>query len=139
MKLPMAAAISCGPRRLQKVPNYTKTDTVYTLETRGVEEFSGKELAGSDDLSLLLPAFFTNRAAYHTTAAERLIKAELTIQQWDYQVTTAGYLHSRRSIWFGELFQRPMYVSIGSAALYWATAAIARVRIWLNWLSQQAT
>lgn len=100
----------------------------------------GKVLMVGDAATLLRPhiAFSTNQAAYHTMITERLVKGEITIQQWDYQVTAAAYLHWRRSVWFGEFFQRPLYVSIGSAVAYWGTAALARIRIGLKWLPQQA-
>lgn len=99
----------------------------------------GKVLLVGDAAALLRPhiAFSTNQAAYHTMLTEKLVKGELTTEQWDYQVTTAAYLHWRRSIWFGQFFQRPFYISIGSALAYWATAALARVRTGLNWLPQQ--
>ena len=100
----------------------------------------GKVLMVGDAATLLRPhiAFSTNQSAYHTTLTEKLVKGELTTEQWDYQVTTAAYLHWKRSIWFGQYFQQPFYVSVGSALAYWATAILARVRIGLKWLPQQA-
>lgn len=100
----------------------------------------GKVLMVGDAVSLVRPhiAFSTNQAAYHTLLTEKLCKGELTIEQWEYQVSKAAYLHWRRSVWFGQFFQRPLYISIGSAFLYWATSALARVRSWLGWLPQQA-
>lgn len=100
----------------------------------------GKVLLVGDASTLLRPhiAFSTNQAAYHALLTERLVKGELTAEQWEYQVTTAAYLHWRRSVWFGEYFQRPLYVSIGSAVLFWATSSLAKVRIWIGWLQEQA-
>lgn len=92
-----------------------------------------KVLLVGDAATLLRPhiAYSTNQSAYHTLLTEKLLKGELTTEQWDYQVTTAGYLHWRRSLWFGDSFQRPLYRSLGSALLYWATATLAKVSIWL--------
>lgn len=100
----------------------------------------GKVLLVGDAATLLRPhiAFSTNQAAYHALLTEKLVQGHLTTEQWEYQVSTAAYLHWRRSLWFGEFFQRPIYVSIGSAVLFWATSAIARIRTWLGWLPQQA-
>lgn len=100
----------------------------------------GKVLLVGDAATLLRPhiAYSTNQSAYHTLLTEKLLKGDLTTEEWNYQVTTAGYLHWRRSLWFGEFFQRPLYRSIWNAFLYWATAALARVRIWLAWLPEQA-
>ncbi|KAK7754990.1 hypothetical protein SLS62_003074 [Diatrype stigma] len=101
----------------------------------------GKVLLVGDASTLLRPhiAFSTNQAAYHTSLTEKLVTGELTADEWEYQVTTAGYLHWRRSVWFGEFFQRPLYVSICSAVLFWATSALAKVRTWIGWLPKQAT
>lgn len=100
----------------------------------------GKVLLVGDAATQLRPhiAFSTNQAAYHTLLTEKLVKGQLNPDQWSYQATTAAYLHWRRSLWFGDFFQRPLYVSIGSALLFWATSALARVRTWLGWLPQQA-
>nr|QJQ82455.1 BisA [Biscogniauxia sp.] len=101
----------------------------------------GRVIIVGDALTLLRPhiAFSTNQAAYHTLLTERLVTGELTAEEWEYQVTTAAYLHWRRSVWFGEYFQRPLYVSIKSAVLFWAISTLVRVKIWVGWLQEQAT
>lgn len=100
----------------------------------------GKILLVGDAIALLRPhiAFSTNQAAYHTFLTEKLLKGELTMEQWEYQVSTAAYLHWRRSLWFGEFFQRPLYISMASALPFWITSALAKARIWLGWLPPQA-
>lgn len=99
----------------------------------------GKVLLVGDAATLLRPhlSFSTNQAAYHALLTERLVTGHLTAEEWEYQVTTAAYLHWRRSIWYGEYFQRPLYVSIGSAVLFWATSVLARLRTWIGWLPKQ--
>lgn len=101
----------------------------------------GKALTVGDASTLLRPhiAFSTNQAAYHALLTEKLVTGQLTAEEWEYQVCTAGYLHWRRSLWFGEFFQTPLYLSIRSAVLYWATSALAKVRIWMGWIPPQAT
>ncbi|KAI1099777.1 FAD/NAD(P)-binding domain-containing protein [Jackrogersella minutella] len=100
----------------------------------------GKVLLVGDASTLLRPhiAFSTNQAAYHALLTEILVTGQTTPEEWEYQVTTAGYLHWRRSLWFGQYFQRPLYVSIGSALFFWATSALAKARIWMGWLPEQA-
>ncbi|KAI1778118.1 FAD/NAD(P)-binding domain-containing protein [Hypoxylon cercidicola] len=99
----------------------------------------GKVLLVGDAATLLRPhlAFSTNQGAYHALLTEKLVTGRLTAEEWEYQVTTAAYLHWRRSVWYGEYLQRPLYVSIWSALLFWAPSALARVRIWLGWLPKQ--
>ncbi|KAI0179313.1 hypothetical protein GGR52DRAFT_299848 [Hypoxylon sp. FL1284] len=99
----------------------------------------GRVLLVGDAATLLRPhlAFSTNQAAYHTLLTEKLVTGRLTAEEWEYQVTTAAYLHWRRSVWFGEYFQRPLYLSIWSGLLFWAASALARVRIWFGWLPKQ--
>lgn len=101
----------------------------------------GKVLIVGDAATLLRPhiAFSTNQAACHAFLTERLVKGGMTAEEWEYQVATVGYLHWRRSVWFGEYFQRPFYVSASSAVLFWVTSALSKVGIWMGWLPQQAT
>lgn len=101
----------------------------------------GRVLLVGDAAALLRPhiAFSTSQAAAHALLTEALVRGELSAGQWEYRVTKAAYLHWRRSLWFGEFFQKPLYVSLGSALLYWAAAALARVRTCLGWLPPQAT
>jgi hypothetical protein len=68
---------------------------------------------------------------------EQLVKGEISTEQWEYQVTSAAHLHWRRSVWFGEFFQRPLYVSFVSAVQYWLLSGIVKVKIWLGWLPKQ--
>ncbi|KAI1651123.1 FAD/NAD(P)-binding domain-containing protein [Daldinia loculata] len=100
----------------------------------------GKVLLVGDAVTLLRPhiAYSTNQAAYHALLTEKLVTRKLTLEEWEYQVTTAAYLQWRRSAWFGEYFQRPLYISIGTAMLFWATSALAKLRIWMGWLPPQA-
>jgi hypothetical protein len=100
----------------------------------------GKVLLVGDASTLLRPhiAFSTNQAACHALLTEKLVTGELTAEEWEYQVTTAGYLHYRRSVWFGEYFQRPIYVSLASGVLFWGTSTLARLRTWIGWLPAQA-
>lgn len=101
----------------------------------------GKVLVVGDAATLLRPhiAFSTNQAACHALLTDRLVTGDVTAEEWEYQVTTAGHLHWRRSVWFGDFFQQPWYVSASSALLFWVTSALARVRVWRGWLPPQAT
>ncbi|KAI1802384.1 FAD/NAD(P)-binding domain-containing protein [Daldinia bambusicola] len=99
----------------------------------------GKVLLVGDALTLLRPhtAYSTNQAAYHTFLAEELVTGRLTLEEWEYKVTTVAYLQWRRSAWFGEYFQRPLYRSLGPGILFWATSALAKLRSWMGWLPSQ--
>ncbi|XXH03954.1 hypothetical protein Hte_010362 [Hypoxylon texense] len=101
----------------------------------------GKVLLFGDAAPLVLPhlVFSTNQAAYHALLTERLVTGYITSEEWEYQLTTAAYLHWRRSIWFGQYFQQPLYVSIGSAVLFWATSTLARLRTQIGWLPKPKT
>ncbi|EED14518.1 conserved hypothetical protein [Talaromyces stipitatus ATCC 10500] len=100
----------------------------------------GKVLLVGDASALLRPhiAFSTNQAAYQALLTERLVKGELDVAEWEYQVTAATYLHWKRSVWFGQFFQQPLAVALISAVQYWAVAALNRLRTWAGWLSGQA-
>jgi hypothetical protein len=100
----------------------------------------GRVLLVGDASSLLRPhiAFSTNQAAYQTLLTERMVRGEISPTMWEYQVTKATHLHWRRSVWFGEFFQKPFHVSIRSAVCYWITAALARFRTWMGWLPRQS-
>ncbi len=100
----------------------------------------GKVLLVGDASALLRPhiAFSTNQAAAQAELTEQLVQAKLTIDQWEYQVTTAAYLHWKRSVWFGEFFQRPLPVALGSAVQYWCVAGLSRLRCWAGWLPEQS-
>ncbi|KAI1465800.1 uncharacterized protein F4812DRAFT_461489 [Daldinia caldariorum] len=99
----------------------------------------GKVLLVGDALTLLRPhtASSTSQAAYHALLTEELVTGRLTREEWEYKVTTVAYLQWRRSAWFGEYFQRPLYRSIGSGILFWAAAALAKMRSWMGWLPPQ--
>ena len=43
----------------------------------------------------------------------------MSIQEWEGQVVNFGRLHWRRSIWFGEWFQRPLLLSVWAGVQYW--------------------
>ncbi|KAI1765119.1 hypothetical protein GGR53DRAFT_519795 [Hypoxylon sp. FL1150] len=100
----------------------------------------GKVLLVGDAATQLRPhlAYSTNQAAYHALLTEKLVTGQLSAEDWEYQVTTASYLHWRRALWFGEYFQRPLYVSIGSALHFWASSLLAVFRVWAGWLPEQA-
>ncbi|TGJ79822.1 hypothetical protein E0Z10_g8945 [Xylaria hypoxylon] len=100
----------------------------------------GKILTVGDASTLLRPhiAFSTNQAASHVLLTEKLVKGIVTPEEWEYQVTTATHLHWRRSVWFGEYFQQPFYISIKSALAFWTAFTLAKVRIWMGWLPEQA-
>ncbi|KAF2438767.1 hypothetical protein P171DRAFT_436680 [Karstenula rhodostoma CBS 690.94] len=102
--------------------------------------FGGKALLVGDAFSLLRPhiAFSTNQAAYQALITESFVKGEIGPELWEYQVTKAAYLHWRRSVWFGDFFQRAFYAPLGSAVCYWVTAALARFRTWVGWLPRQS-
>lgn len=100
----------------------------------------GKLLLVGDASALLRPhiAFSTNQAAYQAHLTEQLVRGELKVDEWEYQVTVATYLHWKRSVWFGEFFQRPLPVALGSAVQYWMVAALSKIRTWAGWLPAQA-
>ncbi|KAI0846179.1 FAD/NAD(P)-binding domain-containing protein [Daldinia vernicosa] len=58
----------------------------------------GKVLLVGDAVSLLRPhtAYSTNQAAYHALLTEKLVTKKLTLEEWEYQVTTAAY--NRRAL-----------------------------------------
>jgi hypothetical protein len=99
----------------------------------------GKVLLVGDAMTLLRPhiAFSTNQAASHALLTERLLQESIDAAEWEYQITTAAGLHWKRSVWFGQYFQRPLLVSMTSAVSYWFTAAVARFRITMGWLEKQ--
>ena len=100
----------------------------------------GRVLLVGDASALLRPhiAFSTNQAAYQTFITEKMIQGEITVDQWEYQILEAAHLHWRRSIWFGEFFQRPLHIAIGSALRYWVRAARVAFAVWMRWLPNQA-
>ena len=85
----------------------------------------GKVLLVGDARTLLRPhiAFSTNQAAFDCRGVEKLVKGEITAAEWEEEVVQFSQLHWRRSIWFGEWFQRPLYTSIFSGVRYWLAAA----------------
>ncbi|TEY78484.1 hypothetical protein BOTCAL_0048g00100 [Botryotinia calthae] len=93
---------------------------------------NGKVLLVGDALTLLRPhiAFSTNQAAYHCMMVEKLIKGEIDIRAWEVELTRFGYLHWRRSIWYGEYFQRPLFKSILMGLKYWFVAAGQTIKYW---------
>jgi hypothetical protein len=101
---------------------------------------NGKVLLVGDALTLLRPhiAFSTNQAAYQALWTERLVKGEVDPVQYEYQVMTATCLHWRRSVWFGEFFQKPLYIALRSGSRYWVTLGMAKIRILLGWIPKQA-
>lgn len=75
-----------------------------------------------DATTLFCPhiAFSTNQAAFECHNVLRLVKGEMTAADWEQRVVRFGYLHWRRSIWFGEWVQSPLYTSIFTGIRYWA-------------------
>lgn len=96
----------------------------------------GRVLLVGDAITLLRPhiAFSTNQAAFDCHSVERLVKGEITADDWEKEVVRFGHLHWRRSIWFGEWFQRPLYTSIFAGVQYWLAAASHAIahRRWIS-------
>ncbi|KAI9046261.1 uncharacterized protein KD926_004099 [Aspergillus affinis] len=101
---------------------------------------NGKVLLVGDASALLRPhiAFSTNQAAYQAGLTERLVKGDIRLDEWEYQVTVATHLHWRRSVWFGNFFQRSWPSALWSAVLYWALVVVNAIRTWMGWLPKQA-
>ena len=92
----------------------------------------GKVLLVGDALTLLRPhiAFSTNQAAFNCHSIEKMVKGEITAANWEDEVVRFGYVHWRRSIWFGEWFQSPLYTSILAGIRYWLAAAGGAIISW---------
>jgi len=99
---------------------------------------NGKVLLIGDASALMRPhiAFSTNQAAFQCMLVVELVKGELSSRTWDWQITRFTYLHWRRSVWFGEYFQRPLYSSLFAAVSYWAAAAVQTARYWSGTMPQ---
>ena len=101
----------------------------------------GKVLLVGDAATLVRPhiAFSTNQAASHALLTERLVKGEIkNVRDWEWQVLTAGSLHWKRSVWFGDWFQRPFRMAVWSGVAYWVAAAKVKLFCALGWLAEQA-
>ncbi|MCJ1390653.1 hypothetical protein MMC18_003514 [Xylographa bjoerkii] len=97
----------------------------------------GKVMLVGDAAALLRPhiAFSTNQAAYQCKLLEKVVKGEMSREEWNWHVTRFTWLHWLRSIWFGEFFQRP-WTSIFAALPYWAAAGVERVRYYTSVIPQ---
>ena len=92
----------------------------------------GKIFLVGDAQTLLRPhiAFSTNQAAYACQNLELFMKGSITAAEWEKRVVAFGHVHWRRSIWFGEWFQSPLYTSIIAGLQYWLIAAADAIRQW---------
>ena len=92
----------------------------------------GKILLVGDAFTLYRPhiAFSTNQAAWNCMMVEKLVKGEMAAAVWEQEMTRFAYLHWCRSVWYGEYWQRPLWLSVFSAARYWMAAVRQLVRYW---------
>ena len=67
--------------------------------------------------------FRTNQAAFDYLMLKRVMNNEVSNAEWESRVVSFGYLHWRRSIWFGEWFQRLLLYSIKAGLQYLLAAA----------------
>ena len=90
----------------------------------------GKVLLVGDAKTLFRPhiSFSTNQAAFDCLLVEKLVNNEIDVSEWESQVLQFGYLHWRRSIWYGAFYQRHPVFWAGPALQYWIAFASSMVQ-----------
>ena len=100
----------------------------------------GKVLLVGEALTLFRPhiAFSTNQAAFDCRMVGQLLGGAMSLQEWEGQVVKFGRLHWRRSIWFGEWFQRPLYLSMWARVRYWLDLGVDSWWQWRRGMTSQS-